>query len=407
MKEKKKKESVIPNRLAWFIYVTGCRLYMWFHNKVRIDRSVFRKRDKKEGCIVIYNHSSNKDHFITTMCFGHTRAAYVTSSHFYFNKTYRMLLNWVRAIPKEQFKSDIATIKKIKRALQKNLPVSIAPAGQITVHGDPLYIDPSIVKLLKMCKVDVYAIQMHGNYYAYPKWRKYRRKLPIYAKFVKVMDKNDLEHLSDEEIYHHVCDAIAINDRKEQAIYQYQLTSAGLIEGIESILYQCPKCMSKYRNQTTGDTLTCTVCGNQIRMNHQGFLEPVSTDVVMMQNEAEWYKWEQHKMQQAMEKGDFWLEGKFKLLHNLNHSYILEEVGEGKVVLTMNELYYEGTFQDQWIRKDFKLERLQQLPFEVRKHFDIPDDDGCFEFIPAEGEQMAKITEFVQAIEVMSKMRKQ
>lgn len=407
MKEKKKKEGAMPNRLAWFIYVTGCRLYMLFHNKVRINRSVFRKRSKKEGCIVIYNHSSNKDHYITTMCFGHTRAAYVTSSHFYFNKTYRMLLNWVRAIPKEQFKSDIGTIKKIKRALQNNLPVSIAPAGQITVHGDPLYIDPSIVKLLKMCKVDVYAIQMHGNYYAYPKWRKYRRKLPIYAEFVKVMDKEDLDSLSDETIYHNVCNAIAINDRKEQAAFQYHLASKGLIEGIESILYQCPKCMAKYQNETCGDTLTCKACGNQIRMNEQGFLEPISSNVVLIQNEAEWYKWEQHKMQQEMEKGIFHLEGKFKLLHNLDHSYTLEEVGEGKVVLTMDELYYEGTFQDNLIRKNFKLDRLQQLPFEVRRHFDIPDDDGCFEFVPAEDEHSAKITEFVQAIEVMSKMRRQ
>ena len=164
--------KVKPNPLAWFIYVTGSKIYMSKRNKVIIDRTVFKNRNKKEGCIVLYNHSSNKDHFVTTLSFGFTRVAYVTTSHFYYSKKLSFVLKLARAIPKEQFKSDVSTIKKIKRALNKKVPVAIAPTGQITVHGDALYFDPSIVKLLKMCKVDVYAIRMHGNYYAYPKWRK-------------------------------------------------------------------------------------------------------------------------------------------------------------------------------------------------------------------------------------------
>ena len=183
--------KVKPNPLAWFIYVTGSKIYMSKRNKVIIDRTVFKNRNKKEGCIVLYNHSSNKDHFVTTLSFGFTRVAYVTTSHFYYSKKLSFVLKLARAIPKEQFKSDVSTIKKIKRALNKKVPVAIAPTGQITVHGDALYFDPSIVKLLKMCKVDVYAIRMHGNYYAYPKWRKYYRDVPIHSEFVKVIDKRN------------------------------------------------------------------------------------------------------------------------------------------------------------------------------------------------------------------------
>ena len=87
-----------------------------------------------------------------------------------------------------------------------------------------------------MCKVDVYAIRMHGNYYAYPKWRKYYRDVPIHSEFVKVIDKKELETLSDDEIYKRTYDAINVNDRQEQSKYNYQLHSQGLIEGIEDIL---------------------------------------------------------------------------------------------------------------------------------------------------------------------------
>lgn len=397
--------KVKPNPLAWFIYVTGSKIYMSKRNKVIIDRTVFKNRNKKEGCIVLYNHSSNKDHFVTTLSFGFTRVAYVTTSHFYYSKKLSFVLKLARAIPKEQFKSDVSTIKKIKRALNKKVPVAIAPTGQITVHGDALYFDPSIVKLLKMCKVDVYAIRMHGNYYAYPKWRKYYRDVPIHSEFVKVIDKKELETLSDDEIYKRTYDAINVNDRQEQSKYNYQLHSQGLIEGIEDILYQCPKCMQKYQMATSKDLLICNFCGNTVKMNEKGFLEGVSQNYVLMQNEAEWYKWEQRKMIQEINNNTFKLEGKFKLITNLHEQYVLEEAGTGKLVLTPDRFYYEGYIGDEIKTKEFKLDRLVQLPFEVRKHFDIPDDEGYFEFIPTDDENKAKIIQFVQAVEVISAMR--
>lgn len=405
-KNKKKKENVAPSRLGWFIYVTFGRIYMLFKNKVKVNKKVFKKRNKKEGCIVIYNHASNKDHFFTTFSFGYTRAVYVVSSHFFFSKKLSRLLKWVKAVPKEQFKADIGAIKKIKRALQQGLPVAIAPAGQITVHGDALLIDPSIIKLIKMCKVDVYAIQIHGNYFAYPKWRKYRRKSPIHTEFVKVFDKNELDNITDEEAYKRTCDAIYVNDRKEIKRFKYDLKAEALIEGLENVLYQCPKCGKKYQMVSHKDTMECESCGYSVMMNKQGLLESPNNTNLIMKNETDWYKWEQNNMIRAIQDGTFYLEGKFKLFHNLFEEYVLDEVGSGKVVLTTDELYYEGSFDGTNIKKNFKLERLSQLPFEVYSHFDIPDDDGCFEFKPADGEKYSTIIEFVQAIDMMSQMRK-
>ncbi len=404
-KKKYKKEKVAPSRFWWFIYVTFGRIYMSFKNKIKVNRKVFKKRNKNEGCIVIYNHTCNKDHFFTTFSFGYTRAVYVVSSHFFFSEKISPLLKWVSAIPKEQFKADIGSIKKMKRALQYNLPVAIAPAGQITVHGDALMIDPSIVKLLKMCKVDVYAIKIHGGYYAYPKWRKYRRKSPIHTEFVKVFDKEELASLSDEELYKKTCESIYVNDRKEIKKFNYHLQSEGLVEGIENVLYQCPKCMTKYKIITNKDIIECENCHNQIRMNEKGLLEGIGSNYTLIQNETDWYKWEQKNIEKEIRQGTFHLEGKFILKNNVHEQYKLEIVGKGKVVLNNNEFYYEGTILDKKVKKYFKLESLSQLPFEVNKHFDIPDDDGCFEFLPDDGERGSSIIEFVQAVEVMYLLR--
>ena len=73
----KKKENLKPNGFAWWIYRTYSAIAMKLKFNVKYDREVFNNRNKKEGCIVLYNHACNSDHFISTAFFGKTRVNYV------------------------------------------------------------------------------------------------------------------------------------------------------------------------------------------------------------------------------------------------------------------------------------------------------------------------------------------
>lgn len=405
MSKKTKKDKVMPNPLAWFIYSTFSQILIRFKNKIKIDRTVFKNRNKKEGCIVIYNHVSKYDHFMTTATFKYSRVAYVISSHFYFKPILRMVLNWVRAISKDQFQSDIGTIKKIKRALNNKLPIAIAPVGQITMHGEALSMDKSFVKLLKMCNVDVYAIQIHGGYFAYPKWGKATRKNPIHINYIKLFNKEDLKTLSDDEIYQKAYSSIDIVDRNEVDKYHYNLDKKDLLLGIEDMLYKCPKCNCEDTQTTLDNVITCSKCGNSLKMNSRGVFEANSENAVVMYNETIWYNWEKNELNRQIRNNSLYLEGNFDIYHNLNEPYVLENLGSGKVVLTNDELYYEGTFNGESIRKDFKLSQITQFPFETRNHFAIPSEEGTFEFKPSEGEKASKIARFVQSVELLAKYR--
>lgn len=407
MSKQKQKEKVMPSIFAWFVYSTASQILVRCLNKIRIDRKVFKKRNKKEGCIVLYNHTSKYDHYLTTAAFRYTRAAYVISSHFYFKSKIRAVLKMVRAIPKEQFKSDIGTIKKIKRALQHKLPVAIAPVGQITMHGESLHLDKSIVKLLKMCNVDVYTITLHGSYFAWPKWYIKRRVNPVHVKFDKLFDKNDLKVLSDDEIYNQIYNSIDIVDRNEVDLYNYNLKPENLILGIEDMLYKCPKCKSIDTLSTTDNVITCHSCGYSLKMNSRGIFENNSNDFIFVKNEAEWYNWEKEEILEIVKNNCLNLSGTFDIYHNINKDYELINLGTGKVVLTNDDLYYEGMFNGEEKRIDFKLSSLSQLPFETRNHFAIPSDEGTFEFKPSNGEKASKIAQFVQSVEVLSNYRKE
>lgn len=402
--KKEKNTKTKPNPFAWFIYSTASKLIMFIKNHVKYDKKAYKKRDKSRGCIVLYNHASKKDHFITSAAFGSSRVNYVITNHFYYNKVLRTVLTWVRAIPREQFKSDLISIRKIKKVIDNKGTICIAPAGQMTIHGGVTYIDPAIVKLIKFCKADIYTCQMHGTYLAYPKWRKNERKFPIHAKFLKVMSKEELQTLSEDEIYERAVKAIDVFDLRDQKENPIKIKGQNLIEGLEQIIYYCPKCKSKHTISTKGNLMTCSRCNNTVKMNEYGFLEPVGHDCVMFQNEVEWYNYEKSVLKEEILKGGFRLEGNFTLTCNVEDgNWELEEVGQGKVVLTNDEMYYEGTFKGQTVLKKFPLENLIQLPFDAGSRFDIPNDEGTYQFRPIDNP--AKVVEFVQAVDVMREIR--
>lgn len=404
MAKKEKNTKTKPNPIAWFIYSFASRIIMFFKNGVKYDKKIFKKRNKERGCIVLYNHASKKDHFITSAAFGSTRVNYVISNHFYYNKVLRTVLTWVRAIPREQFKSDLISIRKIKKVIDNKGVICIAPAGQMTIDGAVPYIDRAIVKLIKFCKADVYTCQMHGTYLAYPKWRKNERKFPIKAKFLKVMDKEELTTLSEDEIYERSVKAIDVYDIRDQHENPIKIKGKNLIEGLEQIIYYCPKCKSKHTISTSGNMMTCSRCHNTVKMNEYGILEPVGHDCVMFQNESEWYQHEKKVIKEEIQRGGYHLEGNFTLTCSKEEgNWELEQVGEGKVVLTNDELYYEGTFKGETVLKKFPLENLIQLPFDAGVRFDIPNDEGTFQFKPIDNP--AKVIEFVQAIDVMRELR--
>lgn len=400
---KKKKTKFKANIFIWWFYTIVSKIYLLFKGSLKTKNKVFKKRNKKEGCLVLYNHTSNKDHFITTAAFNYTRVNYVITKHFYFNKTLRPILQVVKTIPRDQFKSDLLSIKNIKKAIDNKGVVAIAPAGQITIHGDMLYIDRAIVKLVRLCKCDVYSLRIYGGYLAFPKWRQTKRRFPVSTEFVKVFSKDEIALLTDDEIYNRVVLSIDVKDRNMQLEKPRKIKGKNIIKGLDNVLYYCPNCKSKYTTTTDGNIMTCSKCNNKVRMNEYGFLEPVGTETVMFENEYEWYKYQKDLIKKEIVSGSYHLEGKYELYRETNEEWKIEKVGEGKLVLTNDEFYYEGTINGEEVVKKFALDHLLQLPFDVAKRFDVPDDDGKFEFRPLENNK--QVMEFVQAIDAMREIR--
>lgn len=397
-KKKNKKDKVLMPWWINLIFSTYSKIYLLLKYRPKINRRALKQQ--KRGCILVYNHSSNKDHYFVMSACNYRPVNFVLASYFFFNKTLCKILTWARCISKDQFKPDIQAIRKMKKVLEKNGIVAIAPTGQTTMDGKLPFISPSIVKLVRMTKADVMGLRMNGVYLSLPKWRKYPRKTKINLEFVPVVKKEELDNLTDQEIYDRIVKSINVDEYLNQQRLPHKIKGKNQAEGLENLMVRCPKCGSKHSFVTNDNLITCTSCNNQILVNKYGLLEKTSEETVTFETISEHYEWQKEQIGKESESESFTLSTKVQLLSNKFTPNKFELLGEGIIVMNKNECYYEGTCNNEPFRKDFKMEQLTQLPFDPNNHFEVPNEECLYRFKPIE--KSSYIVDYVQLIDYLN-----
>ena len=115
------------------------------------------------------SHSSNLDFLFAIPLLRKKRFNAVVASYFYFNERVGRLLNFCRCIRKEQFRTDISSIRDMRAAIKNGGSVLIYPEGEVNGTGRCERPHESIVRLARLLDVPVYAIITHGSYLTRPK----------------------------------------------------------------------------------------------------------------------------------------------------------------------------------------------------------------------------------------------
>ncbi|MBQ8293145.1 MAG: 1-acyl-sn-glycerol-3-phosphate acyltransferase [Bacilli bacterium] len=400
-KNKKKKENVRAPRYMAFLLTFVSKIYLGLFYKVKIDRKALK--EQKRGCFLIYNHYSNKDHYLSSAAVNYRRVNYVISGHFFFNKILAVGLPLARAIKKEQFKPDLMAIRKMRKVIEQNGIVAIAPAGQVSIDGAPIFISKAIVKLIRMCKADVLALRMQGSHLCFPKWRLGKRKCDMNLTFEKVLVAEELENYTDDEIYEKVVKSIGVNEYLDQLEMKRKIKGKNIISGLENVLIKCPKCGSYYTHIASKNTMSCTACGNTVIMDEYGFLKPKTNDDVCFEDETKWYDYQKAELEKELNNSEFSYSAKVRMSNNLAKEKVMEHVSDGVITLTNDRFYYES---ENYV-KEFNYNMLIQLPFSIspdnRVYFEVPDSEGTFSFCPID--ERKEVIRFVQYIDIINSKR--
>ncbi len=389
-----KNKNVRPKGFYWFIYVTLARIIGKIRFNLTWDNKEFRKRNKKEGCIVLYNHRSMNDHIMQTAALGYDPGNFVVTNRFMYDPMKNWCFTQVRAITRDQFRQDTASILKMKHVLKQNGYFILSPSGQTSACGAEAYINPVVSKLFKMFKVDVYATHIYGNYLTTPKWRNIDKKIPIHVSIEKIITKEDVSSLSEEELYSLMVKKLDIRDYDYQEKNHYEIKGDNLAEGFNSIYFRCPSCKEKYTmNIIDGSIIKCSKCSYTVKYNKYGNLESVDNKPLTFKHEPDWYYFENKLAFEEVLDKDFKLDIKCDLYHHKSNPKIVQKEGEGILHIDINKIYYEGTLLDDTkYHKDFEVDQILQIPYTANSHFNIPDAEGIFEFYP---EDHIKVCEYV------------
>ena len=216
------------------------------------------KLDKNKPYVVLINHVAQIDPIYVAMSF-RRHINFVCFAGVCYGKYGKILNRYFAPIPKTKGKTDMMCIRESLKVMKKNGVLGLFPSGDCTFSGVESYIDPSVVKFLRMMKAEVLLYRTEGVYGKSPRWARKRTKGKMYGSVKRVITVDEMNKMTDEELYNAVVETIGGNGLDYIGENQYK--GRYCAEYLERTLYVCPDCGEISTMISHRDLFTCAKCG--------------------------------------------------------------------------------------------------------------------------------------------------
>jgi 1-acyl-sn-glycerol-3-phosphate acyltransferase len=395
----KKRRNQKPRRPSAPIYFLVClltRAYFKLFYGLRIDRSAIR--GIKGPVVVLSNHQSNLDFLIVAATAYPLKLNFMVSTYFFHSSMLRFLLNLMGAFPKHQFIPDTSAIKSAMKVVSRGDNIGIFPEGQVCYSGLNCDIDESIAKLIKKLSATTISVAIRGNFLTCPKWSRSQevRRGAIESKATVVVTSEEVKELSVGEIAKRAVDAVSYNE------YEWQRTRMAKFrpkprktDGLEVILYRCPKCQSNFTIKSRDSEVFCEKCGYKVSLDSYGFFKTPDGSEQIYDNPAEWYRYQKQNRQQELENPAALPFVVPCVLHKTiegKHGY--SKCGEGTATLGSEGLFFEGTKDGEPFEVSTLYESQTNLPFSAAiSGIDLHGENENYAVVPLEPRHMMYMVE--------------
>lgn len=372
MSNKKKKKKKI-GRVNPILYAV---LYAFFKVKFTKKYNITFENDiakKIKGpAIVIATHSSDQDHLLSAMTLYPIRPTYVVSEHFIRQRSTAKLIRLMHVITKKMFTPDISTIMNVMRAKNEKSIIVIFSEGRLSCYGHTLPIADGTAELIKKLGVNVYSWKAEGAYLTFPKWRnkgddRYGR---IHCSLRPVLTADEVNEKSTDEIMEIAAKTILNDD--ELAMEGVEYKSSTMAEGVEKILFKCPKCLKEDSITTEGNHIRCS-CGLDVTLDSKYRLHGAPFSRI-----NEWFEWQQASMD--VENGH--LHSKVRLGCCDKSGFMDPNAGEGEIYIDKNIFRLSGITHGEAIDFSVSTEKIGAFPISPNDHFDIYHNGQLYYIYP-------------------------
>jgi hypothetical protein len=337
--------------------------------------------------ILVASHGGYLD-FLCVAAAVHERRLHFLGADYYFqNKALGSFLRSLGVIPKRQFYPDLNSIASMMQVLKRGSAVVIFPAGQTSLDGTTLPIDPSIARLIRRAGVSVAALRIHGSFLTTSRFNRGARNTGrIEVQKQMVLTGAQSAATDESKIYEILCNAIEFDDFAWQRKTGILVRGKKRAQGYENLLIHCPNCSAKYSYQAEGNQIWCEACGNSALVGKDMRLIPNNGSVVPADLQ-EWIRDQKAAVIQAAGQEDFALSSEVKVKrYGFNDSPF---IGEGTARMNSQGIHYNGALDGKSVEFRVDHEILPGLTGDFGDYFYLPHcDHGALSFYPRQGKSV-------------------
>ena len=293
--------------------------------------------------LVLSNHLSAYDFInFSAPLFGHKVNFVVAENMMFAKPIFSKLISSYHAILKRQYFADFQCIKTIKKNLEAGISVVLCPEGKVSADGKTGAISESIARLVEWLGVSVAVCKLEGASFVRPKWAYNKRSGRNFVTYDLLFSREETQSLSKDEIYERVLKALNHNEHEWQQQNKVVFRGKRYAEGLERLLYVCPKCKQEFVLSTKDDEIYCSNCGNRIKYSHDGLLLPVEEESKTFERIDLWYDFERARVREEVKNEDFRLENKANLFVENEKKDGYRYVAAGTLSLDRTTLRFEA-----------------------------------------------------------------
>ncbi len=267
-------------------------------------------------------------------------------------------------IPKQLYQSDIKSVMEMIHVLRVGGSLCLFPEGIQSSSGSTHPIFPGTASLIKKAGVTVVLCKSYGSYFVRPRYQRVDNKGHQEFHYEILFTEDEIARLSEDEIYEKLLNRFKYNDFEwNESLGHEYIGHKGkpLAEGIDSIIYRCPRCKSEFTIKTQGEEIICTNCQNTVVMNKSFGISPkTENDYLPYSSIDKWFKSQRAEVGKEV-KSDFLYEYECELydLHTEKLSTKpFYKCGEGRVSITNAGIRYVGTRHGEKVNLSFDIKMM-------------------------------------------------
>ena len=204
----------------------------------------------------------------------------------------KWLMQRLGCIPTKKFVNDIALIQNMKKFLSGGTSVLMYPEAGYSFDGKTTVLPHHLGGLVKMLKVPVIYIETRGAFTRDPLYNELQiRKVPVSAHIHYLFTKEDIEKLTADEMDKRIADAFDFDNFAWQKENGIKVNENFRADGLERILYRCPRCKKEGKMKGEGTHLTCLECGKKYFLTELGELSAIEGETEFS-HIPDWYEWQ-------------------------------------------------------------------------------------------------------------------